>query len=130
HLRRQCFEGLRLEFGHVSFVDLGLLQDFDERRSQLFAPGNGVPYEKPTGDILLLLFFLVRGVEDERVRPYLRFRGRLRLFSSEDDSLAQVGRVGLLAEGRGGFLSSSAALPFASVAAPICCHRGSVSRRL
>ncbi|MQL78646.1 hypothetical protein Taro_011075 [Colocasia esculenta] len=69
-----------------------------------------------------------RWVEDERVRPYLRFRGRLRLFSSEDDSLAQVGRVGLLAEGRGGFLSSSAALPFASVAAPICCHRGNDSR--
>ncbi|MQL89742.1 hypothetical protein Taro_022323 [Colocasia esculenta] len=56
--------------------------------------------------------------------------GRLRFFSSEDDSLAQVGRVGLLAEGRGEFFSSSAALPFASVAAPICCHRGRISRRL
>ncbi|MQL84312.1 hypothetical protein Taro_016816, partial [Colocasia esculenta] len=156
HLRRQCFEGLRLEFGHVSFVDLGLLQDFDERRSQLFAPCNGVPY----GDgfyrlpelvdpscpwLFIRLFFeqraqaiLLRGGSfffaasgwsgpDDRLRS---FPGRLRLFSSEDDSLAQVGRVGLLAEGRGGFLSSSAALPFASVAAPICCHRGRVSWRL
>ncbi|MQL97770.1 hypothetical protein Taro_030472, partial [Colocasia esculenta] len=200
HLRHQCFEGLGLEFGHVSFVDLRLLQDFDECRSQFFTPGNGVPYGdvgwkplhmlydfavspgteliqwrdnifqgfyrlpelvdpscpwlsiwlffeqraqaillrgssfffntsgrdeddwlggppvgEPTSDILLLFFFLVRWVEDEGVRSYLHFR---------------VGRVGLLAEGRGGFLSSSAALPFASVAAPICCHRGRISRRL
>ncbi|MQL69837.1 hypothetical protein Taro_002104 [Colocasia esculenta] len=213
HLRHQCFEGLGLEFGHVSFVDLRLLQDFDERRSQLFAPGNGVPYGdvgwkplhmlydfavspsteliqwwdnifqgfyrlpelvdppcpwlfvrlffeqraqaillrgssffvatsgrdeddwlggpsvgEPTSGILLLFFFLVRWVEDKGVRPYLYFRGRLRFFSSEDDSLAQVGRVGLLAEGRGEFLSSSAALPFASIAAPIRCHRGRISR--
>ncbi|MQL84515.1 hypothetical protein Taro_017019 [Colocasia esculenta] len=67
-------------------------------------------------------------VEDEGVRPHLYFRGRLRLFSSEDDSLAQVGQVGLLAEGRGGFLSSSAAPPFASVAAPIRCHKRRNSR--
>ncbi|MQM23487.1 hypothetical protein Taro_056551 [Colocasia esculenta] len=211
HLRHQCFEGLGLEFGHVSFVDLGLLQDFDERRSQLFAPGNGVPYGDvgweplhmlydfavspgteliqwwdnvfqgfyrlpelvdpscpwlfirlffeqraqaillrggsfffaasgwsgpdgrlrsfpPTSDILLLFFFLVRWVEDEGVRPYLHFRGRLSFFSSEDDSLARVGRVGLLAEGRGEFLSSSAALPFASVAASVCRHKRRNSR--
>ncbi|MQM23869.1 hypothetical protein Taro_056939 [Colocasia esculenta] len=69
-------------------------------------------------------------VEDEGVRSYLHFWGRLRFFSPEDDSLAFIGRVGLLAEGRGESLFSSAALPFASVAAPICCHRGRVSRRL
>ncbi|MQM02825.1 hypothetical protein Taro_035598 [Colocasia esculenta] len=88
----------------------------------------GPPVGEPTSDILLLFFFLVRWVEDEGVRTYLHFRGRLRFFSSEDDSLAQVGRVGLLAEGRGEFLSSSTALPFASVAAPVCRHRRRNSR--
>ncbi|MQL94775.1 hypothetical protein Taro_027437 [Colocasia esculenta] len=90
----------------------------------------GPPVGEPTSDILLLFFFLVRWVEDEGVRPYLHFRGRLRFFSSEDDSLAQIGRVGLLAEGRGEFLSSSTALPFASVAAPVCHHRRRNSRCL
>ncbi|MQM23526.1 hypothetical protein Taro_056591 [Colocasia esculenta] len=88
----------------------------------------GPPIGEPTSDIPLLFFFLVRWVEDEGVRPHLYFRGRLRLFSSEDDSLTQVGRAGFLAEGGGGFLSSSAALPFASVTAPICCHKGRNSR--
>ncbi|MQL81626.1 hypothetical protein Taro_014089 [Colocasia esculenta] len=176
------------------------LAGFDERRSQLFAPGNGVPYGDvgwkplhmlydfavspgteliqwrdnilqgfyrlpelvdPSRPCLFIRLFLeqraqailLRGssfffatfgwsgpdgrlrsfpvggwVEDEGVRPYLHFRGRLRFFSPEDDSLAQVGRVGLLAEGRGEFLSSSTALPFASVAASVRRHRMRNSR--
>ncbi|MQM22452.1 hypothetical protein Taro_055503 [Colocasia esculenta] len=87
----------------------------------------GPPIGEPTSDVPLLLFF-VRWVEDEGVRPHLYFRGRLRLFSSEDNSLAHVGRASFLAGGRGRFLSSSTTLSFASVTAPICCHKGRNSR--
>ncbi|MQL85181.1 hypothetical protein Taro_017693 [Colocasia esculenta] len=109
-----------------------LVQLFFEQRAQAILFRGGSFFFAASGrsgpDGRVRSFPVGGRVEDEGVRPHLYFRGRLRLFSSEDDSLAQVGRAGLLAEGCGEFLSSSATLSFASIAAPICCHRGRNSR--